>query len=136
MKLNPNVDKRISLQSQELNKDCNKTPLSYMCWCATNYGHPVRKSPSLHGRKSNHNPNFLGTAEAYFVCRIGPNFKISLIYAFTWCPQSVWCAVKKKFIRLWLLILQACNNNTKIHIHNLQVFIPYNNISILFSSTK
>jgi hypothetical protein len=34
----------------------------------------VRKSPSLHGRKSNPNPKFLGTAEAYFVCHIGPNF--------------------------------------------------------------
>ena len=32
----------------------------------TDYGRPVRKSPSLHGRKSNPNPKFLGTAEAYF----------------------------------------------------------------------
>jgi hypothetical protein len=55
----------------------------------TDYGHPVRKSPSLHGRKSNPNPKFLGTAEAYFVCHIGPSFQISLIYAFTGCPQSV-----------------------------------------------
>ena len=36
---------------------------------ATDYGHTVRKLPSLHGRKSNPNPKFLGTAEAYFVCR-------------------------------------------------------------------
>ena len=55
----------------------------------TDYGHPVRKSPSLHGRKSNPNPKFLGTAEAYFVCHIGPKFQISLIYAFIGCPQSV-----------------------------------------------
>ena len=55
----------------------------------TDYGHPVKKSPSLHGRKSNPNPKFLGTAEAYFVCHIGPNFQISLIYAFTGCPESV-----------------------------------------------
>jgi hypothetical protein len=52
---------------------------------ATDYGRPVRKLPSLHGRKSNPNSKFLVTAEAYFVCRIGPNFKISLIYAFTGC---------------------------------------------------
>ena len=36
----------------------------------TNYGHP--KLSSLHGRKSN--PKFLGTAEAYFVYHICPNF--------------------------------------------------------------
>ena len=34
----------------------------------TDYGHPVRKSPSLHSRKSNPNPKFIGTAEAYFTC--------------------------------------------------------------------
>ena len=28
-------------------------------------------------------------AEEYFVCHIGPNFQISLIYAFIGCPQSV-----------------------------------------------
>ena len=39
-----------------------------------NYGHLVRKSPSLHGWKSNPSPKFLNTAEAYFVCHIGPNF--------------------------------------------------------------
>ena len=52
----------------------------------TDYGRPVRKLPSLHGRKSNPNPKFLGTAEAYFVCCIGPNFQISLIYVITGCP--------------------------------------------------
>ena len=36
---------------------------------STDYGHPVRKSLSLHGRKSNPNPKFIGTAEAYFVCQ-------------------------------------------------------------------
>ena len=50
------------------------------------YGRPARKSPSLHGRKSNPNPKFIGTAEAYFVCQIGPKFQISLIYAFIGCP--------------------------------------------------
>ena len=55
----------------------------------TDYGRPVRKSPSLHGRKSNLNPKFVGTTEAYFVSHIGPKFQISLIYAFIGCPQSV-----------------------------------------------
>ena len=36
--------------------------------------------------KSTLTPKFLGTAEAYFVCHIGPNFQISLIYAFIGCP--------------------------------------------------
>ena len=48
---------------------------------STDYGRPVRKLPSLHGRKSTPTTKFLGTAEAYFVCHIGPNFQISLIYA-------------------------------------------------------
>ena len=42
----------------------------------SDYGRLVRKSPSLHGRKST---KFLCTAKAYFVCHIGPNFQISLI---------------------------------------------------------
>ena len=48
----------------------------------TDYGRPVKKLPSLHGRKSTPTPKFLGTAEAYFVCHIDPKFQISLIYAF------------------------------------------------------
>jgi hypothetical protein len=44
---------------------------------STDYGRPERKKPSLHGRKFNPNPKFLGTAEAYFVCHIGPIFQIS-----------------------------------------------------------
>ena len=51
-----------------------------------NYGGPVKKLPSLHGQKSTPTPKFLGTAEAYFVCHISPNFQISLIYAFIGCP--------------------------------------------------
>ena len=49
----------------------------------TDYGRPLKKSPSLYGRKPIPNPKFLGTAEAYFVC---PKFQISLIYAFIGCP--------------------------------------------------
>ena len=56
------------------------------CLHTTDYGRPERKKPSLHGRKFNPNPKFLGTAEAYFVCHIGPSFQISLIYAFIGCP--------------------------------------------------
>ena len=41
---------------------------------------------ALHGRKSTLTTNFLATAEAYFVCYIGPNFQIYLIYAFIGCP--------------------------------------------------
>ena len=52
----------------------------------TDYGRLVSKLPSLHGQKSNPNPKFFGTAEGYFVCRIGPNFQIFLIHAFIGCP--------------------------------------------------
>ena len=55
----------------------------------TDYGRPERKSPSLNSRKSTPTPKFLGTAEAYFVCHIGPNFQISLICTFIGCPWSV-----------------------------------------------
>ena len=56
---------------------------------ATDYGRPEWKKPSLHGRKFNPNPKFLGTTEVYFVCHIGPIFQIALIYAFIGCPESV-----------------------------------------------
>jgi hypothetical protein len=52
----------------------------------TDYGRPVWKLRSLHGRKSNPNPKGLGMAKAYFVCYNDPMFKISLIYAFIGCP--------------------------------------------------
>ena len=52
----------------------------------TDYGRPERKQPSLHGRKFTPTPKFLGTAEANFVCHIGPIFQISLIYDFIGCP--------------------------------------------------
>ena len=52
----------------------------------TDYGRPVRKSPSLDGRNSSLNPDFSGIAGAYVVCQIGPKFQISLSYAFIGCP--------------------------------------------------
>ena len=60
----------------------------------TDYRCLVRKSPSLHGRKSTPTPKFSGMAEAYFVYHIG-NFQISLIYAFIGCPQSVYSNMYK-----------------------------------------
>ena len=51
----------------------------------TDYGRPVRKSPSLHGQKSTPTPKFLSTAKAYFVYHIGSNFQVSSIYAFIGC---------------------------------------------------
>ena len=56
------------------------------CYPTTNYGRPVRKLSSLHSRKSNPNPKLLCTAEAYFVCHIGPKFQSSLTYASIGCP--------------------------------------------------
>ena len=64
---------------------CRKLSISLLL-SSTDYGRPVRKSPSLHGRKSTPTPKILGTTEAYFVCHIGHNFQISLIYAFIGCP--------------------------------------------------
>ena len=55
----------------------------------TDYGRPDRKQPSLHSRKFTPTSKFLGPAEAYFVCHIGPTFQISLIYNFIGRPQSV-----------------------------------------------
>ena len=69
--------------SERLNLNFISLSTSY---ATTDDGHPEGKSPSLHGRKLNPNPKYLGTAKAYFVCHIGPNFQISLIYAFIGCP--------------------------------------------------
>ena len=60
-------------------------PWKTLCVVKDN-GHPVKKSPSLHGRKSNPNPKFIVTAKAYFVCHIDLNLQVSLIYAFIECP--------------------------------------------------
>ena len=75
----------------------------------TDYGRSVRKSPSLHGRKSNPNPNFIDTDEAYFICHIGPKFQVSLIYAFIGCllgfPAGLQLAKKENNI-FQLIFLQ------------------------------
>ena len=68
------------------------------------------KSLSLHSRRSNRNPKFLGTAKEYFVCRISPNFQISSIYAFTWCPYSVHKSMKKEVV-LILNLMEKWNES-------------------------
>ena len=94
---------------------------------ATDYGHPQRKQPSLHGRKFNPNPKFLGTAEAYFVCHIGPIFQISLIYAFIWCPQSVVSALVN--VHLWTILLCQVPIGQKQSILTKQLVYPTRNHS-------
>jgi hypothetical protein len=47
---------------------------------STDNGRPERKQSSLHGQKFTPNPKFVGIAEAYFVCHIGSNSQISLMY--------------------------------------------------------
>ena len=89
----------------------------------TDYGHPEKKQSSLHGRKFNPNPKFLGTAEAYFVCHIGPIFKIFLIFAFIGCPQSVVMRVRCESITSSKFITESKLHSTtreKSNIFRLQ----------------
>ena len=50
-----------SFQEFRIPYDCVKLPYVVK---VTDYGRPVRKSPSLHGQKSTPTPKFLDTAEA------------------------------------------------------------------------
>ena len=59
--------------------DIVSTVSSTFIWI-TDCRRPVRKSPLMHGQKSTPTPKFIGMAEACFVCNIGQNFQISLIY--------------------------------------------------------
>ena len=68
------------------NANAKLTTFTFKIVKSTDYARPVRKSLSLHSRKSNPNPKFIGTAEAYFVWHIGPKFQVSLIHAFIGCP--------------------------------------------------
>ena len=61
--------------------------------------------------KFTHIHKFLDTAEAYFVCHIGPIFQVSLIYAFIGCPCEGACLLykvwpikicRKNKLSLWL----------------------------------
>ena len=60
-----------------------------MNWCNVSISRTMELSLSLQGRKFTHTPKFLGTAEAYSVCHIGPIFQISLIYAFIGCSYFI-----------------------------------------------
>ena len=68
---------------------CTASEGSLRTYCSIPY-----TGPSLHGQKSNPNSKFLGKAEAYFVCHIGPKFQI---YAFIGRPQSVYPATRQFF---------------------------------------
>ena len=77
--------------------------------CSTDYRHTQRKQSSLHSQKFNSNPKFLGTAEAYFVCHIGPKFQLLFfIYAFIECPQSVGDRIDLNFDQFQNTFWQNC----------------------------
>ena len=82
----PSQKKKIRLKNE---KRVSATICTFSQIISADYGRPERKQPSLHSQKITPTPKFLGTAEAYFVCHIGPIFQISLIYPFIGCPQSV-----------------------------------------------
>ena len=77
---------RVEKNQPEFCRICQWSIISRRLVKNTDYGRSVRKSPLLYGRKSTPTPKCLGTTEAYFVCHIGPNFQISLIYTFIGCP--------------------------------------------------
>ena len=75
----------------------------------TDYRCPVRKLLSLHFRKSNPTPKFLGTTKGYFVCHIGQNISdifdlclhwVSVVLDFTPCliklGKSSWAIWTKR----------------------------------------
>ena len=82
----------------------------------TDYRRPERKQSSLHGQKFYPNPKFLGTAEAYFVCHIGPIFQISLVYTFIGCPWSVAVNIA--------VVLGLCDNGLDLRDHS-QTTLPH-----------
>ena len=57
-------------------------------------------------------PKVLGTAEAYFVCHIGPKFQIFLIYAFIGYPQSMTEIMYYKIISKYMVYIRI-----KIKLH-------------------
>ena len=73
----------------------------------------------MHSRKFNPNPKFLGTAEAYFVCHIGPIFQIifdlclhwvSVVNDATHSPSLKW---RQCSVCVWV-ILQAMTNKRSL----------------------
>ena len=100
----------------------------------TDCGRPERKQPSLHGRKFNPNPKFLDTAEAYFVCHIGPIFQISLIYAFIGCPQSVGQTLPKYYLSGFSCLFERKKSENARFFYNKDQGSPLREI-IVFSTT-
>jgi hypothetical protein len=88
--------------------------------CSTEYRHPVRKWPSLLGRKTNPNPKFIVMTETYFVCRIGPYFQVSLNYAFialgVRCPWYAEISRIKNFYKCF----KTCTPEPGIILQNLK----------------
>ena len=88
-------------------------------WC------PVRKSPSLHGRKSNPNLKFLGKAEAYYVCHIGPKLsdpEDRLIMM----KQSYYQSVKISWKVWWKIKCYFRNYFTSQIVLYFCIFVPKN----------
>ena len=93
---NPDSIKTNSVQFAAI---CSQIGAALICHLLANisvfkiYSHKSRTTDTRWGNllhctaenQNNPNPKFLGTAKAYFVCHIGQNFQISLIYAFIEC---------------------------------------------------
>ena len=71
----------------------------------------------------------LGTAEAYFVCHIGPIFQTSLIYAFIGCPQSVNLNMS---LRQTLLMYHVTLNNSDRSMIMIEFLIEIDYVLYLF----
>ena len=93
-------------------------PKSVKEFVPTNYRRLVRKLPSLHSQKYTPIPKLLGSTKAYFFCHIGPNFHISLIYAFIGCPQFVLVPMYFRFRRA-CKVCRATSSRTKINVPHI-----------------
>jgi hypothetical protein len=87
----------------------------------------VRKSASLHSRKSTPTSKFLGRAEAYFVCHIRPNFHISLGVRSTWQHMISFFNQLKGLIFRWIKSDNDRMMSQKINVFKYQLhsFIDY-----------
>ena len=83
----------------------------YLYVLSTDYERPERKWPSLHCRKLNPNPKFLGMAEAYFCLPHRPNFSdffdlcrhwVSVVRGFIYANiKCVWLFICTCIGQLW-----------------------------------
>ena len=61
----------------------------------------ARRGNCLQWTAENPPPKFLGTAEAYFVCHVGPNFQISLTYHWVSVALHEWkWGIPKVFLKV------------------------------------